>query len=64
VPFSAQQDTFVHDDIIMQIFYPPELEKQMDKIYKIKKIDANGLTTLFKDLVSKETKINLINLLF
>jgi len=60
VSFSAQQDTFVHDDIIMQIFLPPVITEQMDKIYSIKKIDAEGINELFRGLLSKPTKINAI----
>ncbi len=60
ISFSAQQDTFVHDDIIMQVFFPPEIIEQMNKIYSTKKIDAEGLNELFSGLVSKEAKINVI----
>lgn len=61
VPYSAQQDTFVHDDIICQVFFPPTLSKQMEKIYSsTKKIDAERLHILFKDFVSKEVRINVI----
>lgn len=60
ISFSAQQETFVHDDIIMQIYLPPCITTQMDKIYRIKEIDADGINGLFKDILSKPVKINAI----
>ncbi len=61
VNFSAQQDTFVHDDLVLQVFFPSELIEELDKIYSsIKTINIETLNNLFSELLSKETKINII----
>ena len=60
VDYGLDGDFFVCGDFVLQVFLSADLEKEIERIYKTKVIDGEGLEEMFKSYLSKNTDIGML----
>lgn len=61
VKFSAREETYLNGDYVCQMFFPPELTTELDKLYEnVKAIEDIEVATYFDQILCAKYKIDVI----